>query len=692
MTFTAPGTRPFRRALAAVCVLASLAAPLEAARKRRAPAKKAAAPAADARPDRALYVEAQQALATLKASPARLAKRPEWERVALKFQSVVARYPQSAYCDDALLTQGDIYRNMATRFKSARYGEQAADAYRMLVAEYPSSRHADDALYAVFELAQAGGEERRVAEAGRAYLAAFPRSSRAAAVKAQLKKRSPVQAASLPQPPPPGLAQVFNLRFWSGEASTRVVIDVERKVPIKHDRIEKPDRLWIDLDGTHLHPNLTDRAFPVGDGLLEQVRIGQNRDRVVRVVLDFKDVKDHQVFYLDNPTRLVVDVNATPKPRMASAAAPEAPVPFDGPAAAPSPTPSPAAVATAARVPPSPPAPTPGVDRVPSRRLPALSTPGLSSEPARTAGRAAVVIEGTTPRAAVPAPAARTETAKAPVRTARTETVPPAAPIANRAGSFSLARQLGLSARRIVIDAGHGGHDPGSIGAAGYQEKDLVLDVALRLEKLVRSELGAEVVMTRGTDVFIPLEERTAIANSKGADLFLSIHANASRNRKARGIETYFLNFARNAHAEEVAARENSISQATLKDLGNLVKAITTNSKIDESRDFAHSVQEAMIESLAPDGHATYNRGVHTAPFYVLIGASMPSILAEIAFVSNPEEEKLLRTPERRQAIARSLLDGVRAYLFALNRTQPVARGLTPSRGGSRVGSRGGRR
>jgi N-acetylmuramoyl-L-alanine amidase len=324
---------------------------------------------------------------------------------------------------------------------------------------------------------------------------------------------------------------------------------------------------------------------------------------------------------------------------------------------------------------------------VPSRRLPALATPGLPSEPAHTAARTPVVIEG----APAKVPPARSET-KPPVRTARSEPAPPAAPIANRAGSYSLARQLGLSARRIVIDAGHGGHDPGSIGAAGYQEKDLVLDVALRLEKLVRSELGAEVVMTRGTDVFIPLEERTAIANAKGADLFLSIHANASRNRKARGIETYFLNFARNAHAEEVAARENSISPATLKDLGNLVKAITTNSKIDESRDFAHSVQEAMIESLAPEGHATYNRGVHTAPFYVLIGASMPSILAEIAFVSNPEEERLLRTAERRQAIARSLLDGVRAYLFALNRTQPVARGLTPSQAGPRVSARGGRR
>jgi N-acetylmuramoyl-L-alanine amidase len=270
--------------------------------------------------------------------------------------------------------------------------------------------------------------------------------------------------------------------------------------------------------------------------------------------------------------------------------------------------------------------------------------------------------------------------------------IAPPPPIANRAGSYSLARQLGLSARRIVIDAGHGGHDPGAIGPGGLQEKDLVLDVALRLEKLLRTELGADVVMTRATDVFIPLEERTAIANSKGADLFLSIHANSSRSRSARGIETYFLNFAKNAHAEEVAARENSISSATLKDLQNLVKAITLNTKIDESRDFAASVHEAMIDSLRPHYPQVLDRGVHQAPFYVLIGASMPSVLAEIAFVSHPQEEKVLRKPDYRQNIARSLAEGVRTYLTALNRSQPVARGLTAPRGGAKVSSKGGKR
>ena len=218
----------------------------------------------------------------------------------------------------------------------------------------------------------------------------------------------------------------------------------------------------------------------------------------------------------------------------------------------------------------------------------------------------------------------------------------------------------------------------------------MVLDVALRVERLVRKELGADVVMTRASDVFIPLEERTAIANSKGADLFLSIHANSSRNPRAKGIETYFLNFAADSHAEAVAARENAISAATLKDLQTLVRAITLNSKVDESRDFAASVQEAMVENMRPHDPDVQDRGVHTAPFYVLIGANMPSILAEIAFVSNPQEERLLRTAEHRERIARSLLDGVRAYLDSLNRTR--SRQLTGSASRSTVASGGHRR
>jgi N-acetylmuramoyl-L-alanine amidase len=605
----------------------------------------------DPAPDGTLYREATDALAALKASPRKQAQRVEWERVIMRFRRVTARYPQSGYCDNALLAIGDMYRMMAKRFQSARYEEDALQAYQSLVAEYPSSRLGEKALHSAFEIARESGERKRIAAAAREYLDAFPNSTRAAEVKAQTRRRMPVQEAALPTPPPPGLAQVYNLRFWSGETSTRVVLDLEHEVKIRSDRIRDPDRLWIDLAGTRLHPNLSDRAFPVGDGLLKQVRVGQNRDDVVRVVLDFKDVKDYSFFYLQNPTRLVVDVRATPRPLVASA----------GPGPAP-PGPSPRTLAPVA----SPSPPDTGADRMPPRRIASVEGPA-APPPARRPPAWDVVID---PAAAGARPVPTPPPPTPGTRTARAEPVMPLPPQTNRAGSYSLARQLGLGVRRIVIDAGHGGHDPGTIGPAGTQEKDLVLDVALRLERLVRTELRAEVVMSRATDVFVPLEERTAIANSKGADLFLSIHANSSRNPRAKGIETYFLNFAADPHAEAVAARENAISAATLKDLQNLVRAIALNSKVDESREFAASVQEAMVEHMRPHDPGVQDRGVHTAPFYVLIGANMPSILAEIAFLSHPEDEKRLKKSDYRERIAASLLEGVRSYLDALNRTQ----------------------
>lgn len=582
-----------------------------------------------ARPDAALYKEAQAAEAVLRASPRRAAKRSEWEAVVLRYRKVVARYPRSGYCDNALLAAGNLYREMAQRFQSPRYREDAVGTYRMLVAEYPSSRLGDDALWAAVEVAREGADRRRLADSARAYLDTYPEGERVSQVKKLLREREP--ATPLPSPPPPGLARVFDLRAWSGDSSTRVVIDVERKVSLQYDRATNPDRLWVDLVGTRLHPNLARRVFPVGDGLLEQVRVAQNKDDVVRVVLDFKDVWEHQVFFLDNPTRLVIDVRGqvSPSPQVAQGS-PAIPtrrvngmVPSD--------------VTADSRGTPTAPIAIAGVDHLPGSRPAPLPKSG---------------------RGAPPPPAAAAEPTPAPE--------PPAT---NRAGSYSLARQLGLGVRRIVIDAGHGGHDPGTIGRGGLQEKELVLDVALRLERLVRQDLGAEVILTRSTDVFIPLEERTAIANSRGADLFLSIHANSSRNASAGGIETYFLSFAQNSHAEAVAARENAISPATLKDLQNLVKAITLNSKIDESRDFAASVQERMVAGVRQE-HVVRDRGVHTAPFYVLIGANMPAVLAEIAFVSNPQDEKRLKTPDYREILARSLLSGVKSYLEALNRTQ----------------------
>jgi N-acetylmuramoyl-L-alanine amidase len=651
------------------------AAALPPARAKTRPA--ATRTAYSGRPDAALYQEAKRADARLRGSKALQAKRAEWDRVVARYRKVVAHYPQSGYCDNALLAIGDLSREMGARFKAPRLLDDAVQAYRMLVAEYPSSSLGESALYSVFEIAQSSGDRKRLSESGRAYLDAFPDARRAAVVKALLRRKVPERG--VPSPPPPGLAQVFNLRFWSGDESTRVVLDLEKKVEMSYDRLANPDRLFVDLARTRLHPNLTSRTFPVGDGLLAQVRIGQNREDVVRVVLDFKEVYEYSVFYLeeDNHTRLVIDVRgASTEPRAAKQVAKADRAPAE-PAGAPTTRSAPPAVVTAPAVPddglPPPPAlvagtAEPALPTLRQSRLNGmLAAPPAPPSPAPSpAGSSKVVVDGTPPPAApAPVPAA-----SAPL------TAPPQA---NRDGSFSLARQLGLGARRIVIDPGHGGHDPGTIGRGGLMEKDLVLDVSLRLEKMVRESLGAEVVMTRSSDVFIPLEERTAVANTRAADLFLSVHANASRNPTARGIETYFLNFAQNPHAESVAARENAISSATLKDLQGLVKAITLNSKIDESRDFATSVQEAMVQHQR-GRYAVLDRGVHTAPFYVLIGANMPSVLAEIAFVTNPDDEKRLRSPEVREEIAQSLFKGVRAYLESLNRAQPRRLTASPPR------------
>jgi N-acetylmuramoyl-L-alanine amidase len=223
-----------------------------------------------------------------------------------------------------------------------------------------------------------------------------------------------------------------------------------------------------------------------------------------------------------------------------------------------------------------------------------------------------------------------------------------------------------------VIDAGHGGHDPGAM-AFGISESSLVLDVALRLEKLLQQRPGVDVVLTRRDDEFVSLDERTAIANRESADLFLSIHANASSNATARGVETYVLNFALNRQAEAVAARENAASGKTMNSLPGIVKAITLNSKLNESKDFAALVQQSLLRGLRPANKALKDLGVKQAPFMVLIGAAMPSVLTEISFVTNRQEARLLKSPAYRQKIAEALVAGVLKYQNSLKKVQTAA-------------------
>ena len=245
-------------------------------------------------------------------------------------------------------------------------------------------------------------------------------------------------------------------------------------------------------------------------------------------------------------------------------------------------------------------------------------------------------------------------------------------PALTKGGDYSLARQLGLGVQRIVIDAGHGGHDPGAQGN-GIVEKDLVLDIALRLQTLLQEQPGVEVILTRDSDVFIPLEERTAIANREGADLFLSIHANASTRKDARGLETYFLNFASNPEAEAVAARENATSGQGMGHLPEIVRAITLNNKLAESRELATLVQTQMMRKLKPQNSNLRDLGVKQAPFVVLIGAQMPSVLAEISFLTNHTDALLLKQPAYKTRIAQALCDALLKYQTSLKKVTTVA-------------------
>jgi N-acetylmuramoyl-L-alanine amidase len=410
---------------------------------------------------------------------------------------------------------------------------------------------------------------------------------------------------------------VDNIRYWEAPNSLRVVVDISGDATFNQGDAKDPDRVFIDISPARLNSALLGKQWPVKSGLLQQIRVGQYDATTVRVVLDVGTIGRVTSFTLRDPVRLVIDVlgkeAATPSPSTAPSAA--------GDAAPAEPVIATAAVATLPVVEPA--------------KQPATKTASLTNKPAN------------------PRPG-----------DAETKIITPAKP--PNAGTRSLVRSLGLKLSRVVIDAGHGGHDVGSIGPSGYTEKDLVLDVALRLRELIETELGAEVVMTRADDTFVPLESRTATANQQEADLFISIHANSSRMRGARGVETYFLNFTSSREALETASRENAASERSIHELQDLVKKIMLRDKVDESRELAQHIQRAMAVRKG----AGTDRGVKQAPFVVLIGANMPSILAEICFISNPEEEKFVKSAENRRAIAESLFEGVKSYAESLSGTK----------------------
>jgi N-acetylmuramoyl-L-alanine amidase len=237
----------------------------------------------------------------------------------------------------------------------------------------------------------------------------------------------------------------------------------------------------------------------------------------------------------------------------------------------------------------------------------------------------------------------------------------------NLAGT-SLARQLGLGVRTIVIDPGHGGPRPGTIGRSGFQEKTVNLDVALALQKLLKEKAGLDAILTRESDVDVPLDNRTVIANQKRADLFVSIHSNAHRDRKRGGVETFFLNISPDPSVIELAAAENATSTKNIGDMKTILQKIVQNSKIQESRDLAEFIQKNLVKSLSGDLPAIKDLGVKGGPFWVLIGGEMPSVLVEISHLSNAKEEAKLKTKKYRELAAQGIYDGIMEYIRSLGK------------------------
>jgi N-acetylmuramoyl-L-alanine amidase len=249
----------------------------------------------------------------------------------------------------------------------------------------------------------------------------------------------------------------------------------------------------------------------------------------------------------------------------------------------------------------------------------------------------------------------------------------PKAAARNSDGDRSLTRVLGLKLSRVVLDPGHGGHDQGTHSKAGMLEKDLVLDVSNRLAELLRTRLGTEVILTRSDDTFLSLEERTRLANDAKADLFLSIHANSSPLKSVAGVETFYLNFTTGREDLDLATRENASSERSKADLKEVVSKIALRAKADESREFALRVQKSLQSTAAKQNNDAKDRGVKRAPFVVLIGADMPSVLAEIGFLSNSRDKALFKGPEHRDRIAEALFTGIAGYADSLSHGTQVA-------------------
>ncbi len=571
------------------------------------------------------YTIARQRLANLRKSPKKKKYRSYWMDCIRSFELVEKKYPHSPSAGDACFDRAGTYQDLYLFNKFSRDLNNSLQINDKCQVAYPKHARAPEALYHIIELTLAYKKNKTAAAATftklsklypnsvwtRKAKALFPSRGRISRKRRQREpeiRRMPVPVIAAPgNTGPAGVLQ--KIRYWSGGAYTRLVIDQSTAVRFRAQELKHPDRLVFDVLNTRLDPSVDKDPLPVNDGILKQVRASQYAPDIVRVVLDLASIKSYVAFPLHDPERLVIDVTG---------------------------------------------------DGVKGAATPVASADADTTQTMESNAEKKPMVK-TGPQTSVP--------------------LLPKIPDAKNGeddNKLSLSRQLGLKIKTICIDAGHGGYDPGAIGKGGLKEKTVTLDVAKRLAVLIKERLGCKVVMTRDTDVFVPLEERPFIAKSKGADLFVSIHVNANRKRNARGIETYVQSLrASDRDAMATAARENAMSTKKLSELktelDRIFADLTRDDKIEESLYLADSVQGSLVKSLKSVNHHAddLKARIKRAFFYVLINTEMPSILAEVGFISNPAEEKLLKQDSYRQSIAEALYKGIKKYVES--RSQQIA-------------------
>jgi len=628
------------------------------------------------------FNKAESQRETLNGRSAQARTRREYQTVIASYRRIVLEAPTSSKADGSAFIVAELTAEMGRHFKDDMALYSAVREYKFLRREYPGSKHRVEALLAIGEIYKNDlGDDANARSTFEDFLGRYQRSDLTKEARAELASlqpapdndedqaadknseadqrtannhgRTPTDTSDKKAASRSGnsdkIVQVNSIKHTSAADYTRITINLEQDVRFESQRLDHPDRVFFDLKNAQLASRLLGSNVTVDDGRVKKIRMAQYKPGRARIVIETDGRASFNASLESDPPRLVIDV----KGDSAASETTCADATSNGDC---------------------------GHEEGESDARVVRATEKSTGVPTRAENLAApkkVIVEAD---ADDPPSEANDEAADKPLRSDRSSKLTgskrsktqialarpmrEAQPTSD--GDRSLIRTLGLRIGKIVIDPGHGGHDTGTIGPNGLLEKELVLDVSRRLGKLLAARLGAQVVFTRRDDTFIPLETRTSIANQEQADLFVSVHANSSHDPDARGVETYYLNFTSSPEALEVAARENAASDKSIHELQDLVKKIALKEKIEESREFASDVQGALHTGLATKNPGERNRGVKKAPFVVLIGANMPSILAEISFISNPGDERRLRTPEYRQRIAESLYHGISRYVDGL--------------------------